>query len=453
MTSKHTPGDAGSVSRRDVLKLMGVGIGGAALAPILSACGTSKPASSAAKASTAASTGAATSSSSASASGSGKTITYSVQSFAHDALKPFLDEFTQKTGITVKLQSGPATGQDLLTQLIPAFNSGSSPYDVVDADDPSCAAFMHGGFFLPLDDALDKSYWDDLTPGMLEADKTWNKADGKTYRVYHDYECGYFWTRGDILSAQGAAAPTTWDELVSVGTQVKGKTGMYAFADAASKPGLMFVYMAYLTAQAGGDLYKFDDGTRKAFQYAHDLIYTHGIFPKEALTWTYDQLNTSYMQDKLLTMREWTFFDGVSKGNKSWYSAQKVQIAPPPAGPGGSKTWGGGWGMAIPKSSKNQDAAKEFVKFMNSNDVAARVAAASSFFVTARKSVFAAVPDGMVAQLKTYAEGDHIAPRPFHQQAAQAESVIDDVAQSYLTNQMSLDDAMKQGAQRIQSLS
>ena len=110
--------------------------------------------------------------------------------------------------------------------------------------------------------------------------------------------------------------------------------------------------------------------------------------------------------------------------------------------------------MAVPKSSKNIDEAKEFVKFMNSTDVAPRLAKASSFFVTARKSVFDQVGDsGIVAQLKAYSEGNHIAPRPFHQQAAQAESVIDDVAQSYLTNQMSLDDAMKQGAQRINSLS
>jgi ABC-type glycerol-3-phosphate transport system substrate-binding protein len=109
--------------------------------------------------------------------------------------------------------------------------------------------------------------------------------------------------------------------------------------------------------------------------------------------------------------------------------------------------------MAVPKASKNADEAKEFVKFMNSTDVAPRLAKASSFFVTARKSLFAQVGDsGIVKQLKDYSEGNHIAPRPFHQKAAQAESVIDDIAQSYLTNQMSLDAAMKQGLERIKSL-
>jgi len=423
-------------SRRTLLKLLGLGAGGVALAPVLSACATSSGPGA-----------------SASAGGGSTTITYSVQSFSHEALKPFLAEFKKKTGITVKLQGGPATDADLLTQVIPAFNSGTSPYDVMDVGDPGCATLSSAGWLTPLDDVLDAAFWGDLTPGMTDAMKTWNQKDGKTYRVYHNWELGYYWIRGDMLAKYNLKAPTTWDELVSTGKAIKAKTGAYAFADAASKPGLTFVYLAYLAAQAGGQIYKFDDGTRQAFQFAHDLIYKHQLSPKDEVTWTYDQLNSAYMTDKLLSMREWTFFWDVSKGNKSFYAPEKVQIIAPPAGPAGSKTWAGGWGIAIPKASKNQAAAKKFVQYMASADVAARLAEASSFFVTARKSIFDKLGDqGIVKYMKEYSEAGYVTPRPFHPQASKAESVVDDIGQAFLTNQMDLDTAMREGKKRIDAL-
>ena len=63
--------------------------------------------------------------------------------------------------------------------------------------------------------------------------------------------------------------PASWDEVVSTGRKRKATTGMYAFADAAGKPGLTFVHLAHPAAQAGGRIYSSDAGTRRAFQFAH----------------------------------------------------------------------------------------------------------------------------------------------------------------------------------------
>src|SRR5690606_3612265 len=111
-------------------------------------------------------------------------------------------------------------------------------------------------------------------------------------------------------------------------------------------------------------------------------------------------------------MRQWTFFDGVSQANTEWYNEQKAVIVDPPAGPAGSKTWAGGWGMAIPKASENIEAAKQFVAFMNEPEIAARLAEASSFFISSRTSVLDAMGDsGIVAQLKHYSDSDFVVPR------------------------------------------
>jgi multiple sugar transport system substrate-binding protein len=404
----------------------------------LSACGSSSPA--------------AEGSDSSAEPQAGVTITYAVQAFAHDAIRPIIDDFTAETGIEVVLESGPATGQDLLTQLVPAFSSGSSPYDVIDADDPAGAALVAGGWLAPLPEDVYGEYLADLSPGMADGHEQWNVADGEHYRLYHTWDIGYTWVNEALLAEKGLSAPTTWDQLETVGAELK-KDDIYVFADAASKPGLTFVYLAYLAAQAGGDLYAFDEGTREAWEFAKRLI-DEGYFPQDAVTWTYDQSNAAFMADKVATMRQWPFFADVSKANTDWYAEDKAVITAPPAGPGGAKTWAGGWGMSIPKAAEHPAEAAAFVTYMNSPEVAVRLAQASSFFTTARTSVLdeMAGTSELVAAMKQYADGDHVAARPFHPQAAQAEVIIDEVGQAYLTGQIDLDTAMKQGAQKIEAL-
>jgi multiple sugar transport system substrate-binding protein len=381
----------------------------------------------------------------------GVTITYAVQSFSHQAIQPIVDEFTKQTGVKVKLESGPATGQDLLTQLVPSFNAGKTPYDVLDADDPAGAALVAGGWLSPLPADVTKAYDADLSAGMKAGQKQWNVVDGKTYRLYHNWDMGYTFVNQPLLAAHGLKAPTTWAELDDNAKALKG-AGIYSFADAASKPGLTFVYLAYLTAQSGGDLYKFDDKTRQAFEFAKKLI-DDGAFPKDALTWTYDQSNAAYMANKVATMRQWPFFTDVAPANKAWYAPAKATITPPAAGPAGAKTWAGGWGMTVPKASTHKAEAMAFVKYMNSPEVAVKLAQASSFFTPARTSVLTQLGDkGLVKAMKEYSDAGYVTPRPYHPRAAQAETVIDEVGQAYLTGQISLDDAMSRGKQEIEAL-
>src|SRR5690606_14066992 len=126
----------------------------------------------------------------------------------------------------------------------------------------------------------------------------------------------------------------------------------------------------------------------------------------------------------------------------------------PPAGSGGAKTWAGGWGYAIPTASKKKEQAKKFINFMTSTEVAVRLAQATSFFVTARTSVMEAMADSpLIAALQEYPDGDHIARRPYHPQAARAETVTDAVGPAHLPRHRDLDAALAEGAERIAALS
>src|SRR5690349_22613672 len=59
----------------------------------------------------------------------GQTLKLAIQAFAHDALKPVLDDWSASTGNTVELESGPVSGQEMITKYAPTFQSETSPVD------------------------------------------------------------------------------------------------------------------------------------------------------------------------------------------------------------------------------------------------------------------------------------------------------------------------------------
>jgi len=48
---------------------------------------------------------------------SAQEVRVAIQSFAHEALKPFIEQFETQTGIKVVLESMPSSGTDALTKL------------------------------------------------------------------------------------------------------------------------------------------------------------------------------------------------------------------------------------------------------------------------------------------------------------------------------------------------
>lgn len=384
----------------------------------------------------------------------GKTLTLAIQAFAHDAVKPVIAEWEAKTGNKVVLDSGPTTGQEMLTKYSPAFQASTSPVDVFSVDDVSGPAFTKAGWMLPLDDVIPAETWADYPVSFLppvDQDPA-HSFEGKRYRVPHEFAVGYFWHRKDWFDEKNLKVPTTWDEFVQIGKEFT-KDPVWGTTEGMKKPGLTFVYMAYLTAQAGGDMFGFDDGVAKAFQFAHDMIHTHKIMSDAVLNNDYTQQNDLYMKDRVAMMRQWPYFWDVARGNKDWYKDGRAEITLVPAGPAGAKTWWGGWGFSVPKFAPNPDEAKDLIAWITSNKNAPILAKGQSWFVMPRKSILDVMGnEGLPVYMKMYSDANALVPRPYHPRQADAEVVVDDVAQLFLTNQMSLADAMKAGKERIAAL-
>lgn len=384
-------------------------------------------------------------------------LTLFVQAFTHDTFRKILPEFEASTGLTVNLEALPSnSGTDTLSHLSTMFATGVSAYDVVSDSDEASPLLMRAGWLEPLDDIIPEDVWADFPPSMDGMIDVWHSFDGARYRLPHGFEMGYFFTRKDWLDERSLTAPTTWDEVIEVGKEfTDAANGVFGTTDGLAKPALLYVYLAYLTGQTGGSIFEFDDGTATAFQYLYDMIYTHGILPETALNQDYNAQNALYLQDKVAFMRQWPFFYDAAVADTEWFAPEKVVVELPPAGPAGSKSWTGGSGWEVPKFAPNPDGARELIRFISSNEIAPQLAREQGFLLTPRYSIAEALADEdnyTLHNMVMYSDNNVPIARPFHPKVAQAQSVVDDMASLFLSNQASLADVMRQGKEQIAAL-
>jgi multiple sugar transport system substrate-binding protein len=195
-----------------------------------------------------------------------------------------------------------------------------------------------------------------------------------------------------------------------------------------------------------------------ALEYIHDLMYKDKVLNPASLQKDYNQQNGDYIADKVAFMRQWPFFGDVarSKDNEKWFSEDKVAVALPPVGPGGKagSTYAAAWGFGIIKTSPNLAEAKELLKFLVSKEVAAEAVKVGFWFLNARKSVLAAAPKDswLVKQLQMYTDAGVIGVRPYHPSFVEALTILEDTASAFLTDQVSLDESMKQAKDQLAKL-
>lgn len=430
------------LSRRDFLKAAGFTATGALLAACTAPAGVPAPAGPAAPAAAA------------------QKVRIAVGGWAEQGTKDLVAKtgFTDRTGIEVEVILRTDTKETELARMASAVQAGTSPYDVLDYEDELVTSFSQAGYMLPLDELLPADFWDDFPPAMVENHEVWSTYDGQLYRVLHNWEAPYWFYRKDWFDEKGASVPTTWDEVRALGPVFTDEsTGVWASVDGLIKGAFMNVYLAWITRQAGGNPFDVGEEYEMALAYIHDLMYTDKVLNPASLQKDYNQQNADYLGDRVAFMRQWPFFFDVARSpdNEAWFNEDKVQIALPPAGPGGSNnlTYAAGWGFGIVKSSPNLEQATELFKFLIDKETAVEAVNTSYWFLSARSSVLeAAGGAGVAGPLEMYSNAGAIALRPFHPRFVEALTIIEDTASAYLTDQVSRDESLTQAREQLAGL-
>jgi len=298
-------------------------------------------------------------------------------------VQEMLPEFKEKTGIDVQLEV--VNYAEMHTKLVPQLVAPEGSYDVIIVDFYWVGEFVKAGWLQPLDERIkaDSFPVDNYITSIMDLT---GKVDGTTLMLpFYNYAMGLTY-RKDLLEdpkhqeafkakyGRELKVPTEWPEYLD---QVKyfsedaGIEGFKGVVNQGQRPDpISMEWSNYLFAN-GGRYYDPEtwqptlatpEGIAALTQY-RDSIQKYG--PIGAANFSFDDAFNVAAQGKAYSYLTFNMFRPVYDDPASSQVVGKMEIAPVPGG-----GMNGSWGWAIPKSSPDPDAAWEFIKFIESPEIA-----------------------------------------------------------------------------------
>lgn len=271
------------------------------------------------------------------------------------------EEFTKKNpNIEVEYQETPASVDEAHNQYVTAMAAKSSTYDVFGLDCIWVPEFAASGWVMPLDDKAKK---DNYLSGPIEG----STYKGKLYALPLYVDAGTLFYRKDIISQP----PKTWDELIKVAKENKGKNGTkYGYLFQAKQYEGLVCDVLELIYSYGGKI--IDDNGKVVINSNESLtglkkfieLVQSGIAPEGVTSYIETDGQNVFTEGNSVMLRTWTGYYALAQAADSKVK-DKVGVAPIPGATEGKpgQTVLGGRSLAISAYSKNQDAAWKFVEY------------------------------------------------------------------------------------------
>ena len=310
-------------------------------------------------------------------------------------IEEMLPEFTELTGITVNFEK---VGYGVMHEkLVPqlAAGPGNGSYDVLEVDFYWVYEFARSGWVEDLGQRIaDSGGAIDLARYIPATLDIVSQADGKTWYVpFYAYPMGLIY-REDLLNDEAfqaefeaasgleLAIPDSVEgyvELAKAITAWKGEE-LYGAAMTAQQVDPIVMEFSNFLYSVGGDYYNEeltepiinDETGVKAVSLYVDCV--NNAAQPGAASANYDDSIAVYSQGRAFSSVSFMWMLAVVDGDEDAVARGKSASTVMPGGTGLS----GAWGWGIPVSSPNPDAGWEFVRWVESPDVARRRALAGS---------------------------------------------------------------------------
>lgn len=288
--------------------------------------------------------------------------------------KKSADEWSAKTGNSVKHLTIPQSTSDILGLFRQMFAAKSTDLDVLNVD------VVWPGII--------KSHLVDLTPYAKGAEKEHfpaivrnNTVDGKLVAMPWFTDAGVLYYRKDLLAKYGEKPPTTWEQLGATARKVmdgerKAGTGEmqgYVF-QAKAYEGLTCNALEWVESSGGGTVVDAtgkitvnNPNAAKALAMAAGWIGT--IAPKGVLNYAEEDARGVFQKGNAVFMRNWPYAWSLSQGADSPVKGKVGVVALPRGGDGKSTGTLGGWNLAVSKYSKHEKEAADLVMYLTSKEV------------------------------------------------------------------------------------
>ncbi len=288
--------------------------------------------------------------------------------------KSIASEFTTQTGIKVKFLEVPH--ENMHQRFITEAAAGTGAIDVYQVDQPWISEFAAKGFLDPLDNRISKDDLADFTSASLNTVKYQNHIYGLPYLVHTPI----VYYRKDLFQQAGIThPPQTWNEFRADAKKLtEPNNGIYGTVVEGKQAPEPVTHLIDMIMQAGGSV--LDDQNHvtfdspqvlNAFKYMLALQYDDHSSPPGAVSYENADVDNLFMQGKVAMAIDWPYLYSLAQDPKQSKVAGKFGVALQPGDvQNTSSVWS--WGYGISSSSKNKDAAWEFVKWATSSSVVKR---------------------------------------------------------------------------------
>ncbi|NLL48396.1 MAG: sugar ABC transporter substrate-binding protein [Firmicutes bacterium] len=288
-----------------------------------------------------------------------------------DAIRPLVSEFEEATGIRLQVES---LFEDQLSQkLLVEFASGTSSIDVfMQRPLQEAKQFQENGWYADLrpfaeaDPDIDLA---DFFPSALLAET----VDGVLTGIPIVTEQEIIYYRKDLFEAAGIAVPTTMEEFEAAAAHFHDPAnGFYGFVSRGQRAAAVTQFSSYLYSFGGN----FDvDGVAtlntpeaiEAFTYYGDMLRNYG--PPGVLNMSWPQALAIFAQGNAAMYTDASVFYSNMLDPEQSDVGELVGFARFPAGRAGARPYSiVSWGISMAATSRNKDAAWEFIKWATSKE-------------------------------------------------------------------------------------
>ncbi|MFS4436576.1 ABC transporter substrate-binding protein [Paracoccaceae bacterium GXU_MW_L88] len=313
-------------------------------------------------------------------------ITFAFAPDESGAVQALIDGFnaSNEQGIAVKWLKAPEDTDDFFRYLVSEFEAEAGEIDVFGADVIWTAELAARGWTQDVSRRLRAELDPDaFLPVPLAA----TYAQNRYWAVPWYTDAGMIYYRRDLLEEAGIEPPRTWDELIAAAQQITEGGGpehglvlQGARYEGGTATALEFIWSAGGRAwspQASNagtfGMNMVDDNiivlnsadSIAGLAKAREMV-ASGLIPEAAANWNERDALAVFAAGGAVFMRNWPFAYGVI-GTEGYngISQEQVGVIPIPTLRAGAPSFAclGGWNMAIPSDSANDDAAWAFIRY------------------------------------------------------------------------------------------
>lgn len=286
-------------------------------------------------------------------------------------------EFEEETGIEIEWVEIPH--DNMHERFVQEAISKSGSIDIYDADQPWISEFASKGYLEVLGDKLTEEDKADFYEAALDA----SSYNGEIYSIPFFVHTPIVFYRTDLFEDAGIKEfPKTWEEYADAAKKLTdGEVyGTIIEAKQAVEPVTHLVDWIY---QAGGSIIDTDGNisihspeNKEVFEYLLKMMYEDESVMPGSIGYDNADVHNLFMQGKVAMVKNWPYMYSMAKDPEQSTVSDSFAVAVQPAGKEqASSAWT--WGFGISSSSKNKEAAWEFIKWATSSEKLAELGISS----------------------------------------------------------------------------